>query len=130
MVPKPRDGEALRLNPSVTPKIATIVGMLRAVAFDDETMFEADKVDEESAKGNLPAPLRRLQPTISQKTPQCSFGVGLLSAHRASALFGDWKNGTVMDWHDRLTRSSAGAPSPLAGEGVAPKARRMRGPAP
>jgi hypothetical protein len=52
-----------------------ILGMLRAVAFDDQAMLEADKIDDIGADGNLPSPFRRLQPSISQEAPQRLFGV-------------------------------------------------------
>jgi hypothetical protein len=50
-IPEPHDRETLRLEPCVTSNVMTILGMLRAVAFDDEPMFEADKIDDVGGRG-------------------------------------------------------------------------------
>jgi hypothetical protein len=68
-IPEPHDRETLRLEPCVTSNVMTILGMLRAVAFDDEPMFEADKIDDVGAEGDLTTPLHRLQPSIPQEAP-------------------------------------------------------------
>jgi hypothetical protein len=119
VVPKTRDREPLRLKPSVTPNVSTIFGMLRAVAFDDETMLETDKIGDVGADGNMSAPLRRLQSPASQETPQRPFRVRLLNTQRASTRLGNWRNEMMMNHHDLLILLSSRAPSPLAGEGVA-----------
>jgi hypothetical protein len=119
VVPKPRDREPLRLKPSVTPNVSTAFGMLSAIAFDDEAIFEADKIGDVGADRNLPAPLRRLQPPTSQETPQRLFSVRLLNTQRASTRLGGWRNEMMMNRHDLLIFLSSRAPSPLAGEGVA-----------
>jgi hypothetical protein len=69
VVPKPGDGETLRSKPIIAPDVATIVGMSRAVAFDDEAMLEANEIDDIGADWNLATPFRRLQPPILQETP-------------------------------------------------------------
>jgi hypothetical protein len=64
VVPKARDREPLRLKPSVTPNVSTIFGMLRAIAFDDEAIFEAGKIGDVDTDWDLTTPLRRLQPPV------------------------------------------------------------------
>ena len=78
MIPKPRDRKALRTKPGVALDVAAIIGMLDAVAFDNEAMLEADEIDDVDTDGNLSSPLGQLQPPISKKTPKRFFSVSLV----------------------------------------------------
>jgi hypothetical protein len=55
MIPKARDREPLRPKPSVTPNVAQIICMLSAVAFDNEAIFEADKIGDVDAISSIAA---------------------------------------------------------------------------
>jgi hypothetical protein len=53
VVPETLDIEALRAQPFVAHYVSRTVGMLRAVALDDQPMFERDEIDNESTKRDL-----------------------------------------------------------------------------
>jgi hypothetical protein len=69
MVPESRDGKALLMEPLVPLRIVEAFPVLRTVAFDDESMLEADEVGNVGANGDLATPLGRLQPAVSQDSP-------------------------------------------------------------
>ena len=80
VVPEPRDRETLRSKPCVAGGVRSTFGVLGAVAFDDDAMFEADKIDDEVADGNLAPPLCLSEPSIAQQTPKRRLGVCRVNA--------------------------------------------------
>jgi hypothetical protein len=66
VVPESCDRETLRLKPRVARGVRSTFGVLGAVAFDDDAMFETDEIDDEVADGNLAPPLRLREPSIAQ----------------------------------------------------------------
>ena len=72
MIPKPYDRKTLRLKPRVTPSVATIFGMLRAVTFDYEPMFEADKINNVRTDGkpdDATSSIAAVDPAEAAKAP-------------------------------------------------------------
>ena len=64
--------------------------VLRPIALDDQPMFEADKINDEDADGNLPSPFHRGEPMIAQQTPKRFFRVGCFGAERSGVGACGW----------------------------------------
>jgi len=69
MIPESRDREALLTKPLVPLRIAETFRVLRAIAFDEESMLEANEVRNVRANGDLTTPFGRLQPAVTQDPP-------------------------------------------------------------
>ena len=67
--------------------------MLATVDFDDEALFEANKVENEVLKGYLPAKFETCEAPVAEQSPHRSFSVGRLAAHllcEAADALGGW----------------------------------------
>lgn len=82
-VPEAQDFVAGCLQVSSTDRVLA-QGMLSAVVFDDETCFDAQKVDDVRANTGLPATLLAGEPTVAQREPKSPFGVRHVAAQSGS----------------------------------------------
>ena len=55
--------------------------MLAAIDFNDEALFEANKIENEVLKGRLPAEFEAREPPVAEQSPHGQFGIGGLAAH-------------------------------------------------
>jgi hypothetical protein len=80
--------------------------VLAAIDFDDETLFETDKIKNKILKGNLPPKFELRESAVSQQSPHSGFSVCRLATHLLGEIadaFGRWS----MVWcvrHEPLTR--------------------------
>ena len=101
-----RDSKPLREQRRFPGWVTLGIRVLTAIDFDDETLFETDKIKNEILKGNLPAKFELREPAISEQSPHFGFSVGRLATHllgEIAATFGRWS----MVWclrHEPLTR--------------------------
>ena len=80
--------------------------MLTTIDFDDETLFETDKIKNKILKGNLPAKFELREPAVSQQSPHFGFSVRRLATHLLGEI-ADAIGGWPMAWclrHEPLTR--------------------------
>jgi hypothetical protein len=69
IVPVTRDSEPLR-EQYCFPRCVTLgICVLATIDFDDETLFETDKINNKISKGNLPAKFELREPAVSQQSP-------------------------------------------------------------
>ena len=76
IVPKANDAPAALLEPRRTSQVGIVVSMLTAIRLDNETMRDADEVDDERTDRTLPAKLVTRKTTAAQRGPQTSLGIG------------------------------------------------------
>jgi hypothetical protein len=101
-----RDSEPLREEYRVPCRVTLGIRVLTAIDFDDEALFETDKIKNKILKGNLPAKFELREPTVSQQSPHFGFSVRRFATHLFGEIvdaFGRWS----MVWclrHEPLTR--------------------------
>ena len=69
VVPETNDSESPPSQFFVSPLICQASSVLAAVHFDNEAIFEAGKVNNRIAKGDLSSELQSCQPAIAQTEP-------------------------------------------------------------
>ena len=77
VVPEADDREPLFLKPGVADEVAPVVRMLRAVAFNDQTVFVAEEVRHVVPERCLTSPLEVRQAATSQNLPKLGLGIPL-----------------------------------------------------
>ena len=70
VVPDAEKAEALSLKIGITDRVATALGMLGTIGFDDELFRKADKVDNVGTNRDLAAELELNEATVSQEIPK------------------------------------------------------------
>ena len=106
IVPVTRDSEPLREQYCFPHCVTLGIRVLTAVDFNDETLFETDKIKNEILKGNLSAKFELREPSISEQSPHFGFSVRRFATHLLGEIadaFGGWP----MVWrlrHEPLTR--------------------------
>jgi hypothetical protein len=69
------------------------IGVLTAVDLDNQSIAEANEIQNVIPKGDLPTKLEFREPTIAQQPPHGCFRISWLAAHRPcefAAALGDW----------------------------------------
>ena len=105
MVPESRDSKALLTEPLIPPRVMETFAVLRTVAFDDESMLEANEVRNVGANGDLTTPFGRLQPAVSQDPPQRLLRICLSGPQCTSARLGPRGERTMMRHHFSISSS-------------------------
>jgi len=73
--------------------------MLSPIAFDDEAMFETNKIDDEIAERKLTPPFHFGEPAIPQETPERFLGLGWFVTHISRTRLGEERNGSMERRH-------------------------------
>jgi hypothetical protein len=81
--------------------------MLTTVDFDDETLFKANKVENQVLKGGLPAKFEELEPAATEQSPHGGFRVSRFPAHSLREV-ADTLGGRPMVWCLRLEPRTRG----------------------
>ena len=106
IVPVTRDPKTFRHQDGVSCGITFGVRVLTAIDFDDDALFEAHEVENESPKGDLPPKLDERESPVAEQSPHRRFSVGRLAA-QLSCEPPDAFGGGSMVWclrHEPLTR--------------------------
>jgi hypothetical protein len=105
IVPVTRHSEPLR-EQYCFPRYVTLgIRVLTAIDFDNETLFETDKIENKILKRNLPTKFELREPAISKQSPHLGFSVRRFSTHLLREI-ADAFAGWSMAWrlrHEPLT---------------------------
>ena len=69
-VPEPQHTVPLRHKPSIARLIVQRIRVLRSIRFDNQPMFDAEKIHDIRADWHLPAELHILKPLVTQQLPK------------------------------------------------------------
>ena len=86
VIPETQDRVALRRQPCVPNGVLPALGVLRAVAFDDQQPFEAGEVDDVRSDRHLPTPFQASQPSTAYEQPELSLHLGPVRTEPTRAL--------------------------------------------
>jgi len=89
VVPEAQDAETLCAEEGVAVEVATVLGVLASVDFDDEFRLEADEIKDVATQWYLAAELCPGELAVSKCTPKDGLGRGRIGAHLACAGSGD-----------------------------------------
>jgi hypothetical protein len=101
-----RDSEPLREQYCFPCCVTLGICVLTTIDFDNETLFETDKIKNKILKGNLPAKFELREPTVSQQSPHFGFSVCGLATHVLGKIAYAFERRSMV-WclrHEPLTR--------------------------
>jgi hypothetical protein len=76
VVPETHDPKAIFREPPIAPLISFRPGVLAAINFQNQSLFEAEEVGDVGSNRDLTPKLERLEPAIPQRKPKLPFGIG------------------------------------------------------
>jgi hypothetical protein len=86
IVPEAQNPEAAAGQPSIAPRILSIIGMLRAVRLDDQFRGQAGEIDDVGEDDLLPPKSVSRQAAAPQHGPEPFFGFGSMRPHPLGAF--------------------------------------------
>jgi hypothetical protein len=76
VIPKAQHSEFILREPIIAFDISNRIGVLAAIDFHDQSLFEAKKIRDVWPDWNLPPELERCKPPVFQGKPELALGIG------------------------------------------------------
>lgn len=90
LVPEAKDAIPERGQIAVAMFVAAVLGMLKAVQFDDQFLIRTDKIDDIGTDRNLTSKLVAVQEAIADMRPEDRLRVGRIEAHLSGPFPGQF----------------------------------------